>query len=292
MHAVAHPTPPFRTRSGNLEVHQIPVWQDNLVWLLVDVSDGTAAAVDGPEAQPVLDYCTAHGFTLTAIFNTHTHMDHIGINVALQNEGTLDSLRVVGSAKTADRIPGLTEPVAEGHAVRFGPTLGRVMLTEGHIDGHVSYLFEDVLFCGDTLFAGGCGYLFDGPPARMHDSLTRLAALPEDTRVCCAHEYTQDNLRFAWSIDADNPALAARIQEVWARRKRYESTVPSTIGEEIRTNPFLRTDAPNLVEAVRRALPEHPLTTPAEIFAATRALKDRKDYRDQSDDVLPIVPSS
>ena len=287
-HVVSAPTRPFPVDGHGLMVHQVPAWQDNLIWLLVDTNTNEAAAIDGPEAEPALAYCEAQGLRLTTIFNTHTHGDHIGINRALERAGRLSSMRVVGSAQVASDIPGLTEAVSEGDTVHFGDAVGRVMLTEGHLDGHVSYLFGDVLFCGDTLFGAGCGYLFDGPPAKMHASLMRFAALPGATRVCCAHEYTQDNLRFAWSIEPDNPALAERIRATWALRSEGRSSVPSTLALECATNPFLRTESATLLANLRRGMPEHSLSTPEEIFAATRALKDAKAYKSLSDADLPL----
>jgi hydroxyacylglutathione hydrolase len=287
-HVVTRPHAPIRSASGALTVHQVPAAHDNLVWIVVCESTGEAAAVDGPDAAPVLAHCEAHGLRLSAIFNTHTHFDHIGINKALERSGELSRLRVVGPRRRAAEVPGITEPVDEGDTVRLGAATGRVMLTEGHIDGHVSFVFDDFVFCGDTMFGAGCGYLFDGPPAKMHDSLRRLAALPGDTKVCCAHEYTQDNLRFAWSIDPDNADLAARIRDAWAVRGRGECTLPSTIELERRTNPFLRGDVPGLVQRVRAAMPDRELATPLDVFAATRALKDRKDYKSIGDDALPL----
>ena len=287
-HVVSTPSPPFPIAGGRIEVHQIPVWQDNLVWLLVDRTTREAAAVDGPDAGLVLEYCADRDFRLTTILNTHTHMDHVGINHDLAGRGLLAGLQVFGPGKKAREVPGLTHEVDEGSEVSFGQTQARVMLTEGHIDGHVSYVFQGAVFCGDTMFAAGCGYLFDGPPQKMHDSLSRLAQLDEDTRVCCAHEYTQDNLRFAWSVEPDNDALAERIRKVWVERNRGRSVVPSTIGEERATNPFLRTHSPTIVAAVQNAFPDRPLGTPVEIFAATRALKDRKDYRKADDSILPL----
>lgn len=288
-HVVTQPTEPFETRDGRLRVHQIPAWQDNLIWLAECTETGEVAAVDGPDAGGVLDYCEAKGLKLTTIFNTHTHGDHIGINRDLAKRGLLEGLRVYGPAGAAAAVPGLTDPLSEGDSARIGQVTGRVMLTEGHLDGHISYVFDDVLFCGDTLFAGGCGYLFDGPPAKMHDSLSRLAELDGATRVCCAHEYTEDNLRFAWSVEPDNEALAERIRRVWAIRAEGGCTVPSTIAEERATNPFLRHGSASLEEAVRRAWgPERQISSPAEIFAATRALKDRKDYRQIEDRALPL----
>jgi hydroxyacylglutathione hydrolase len=287
-HVVTHPSPPFRTADGRLEVHQVPVWQDNLVWIAVCTATGEAAAVDGPEADAVLAYCAAHELHLTTILNTHTHMDHVGINHQLARQGALSRYRVFGPAKKASEVPGLTDPVDEDAVARVGEVELRVMLTEGHIDGHVSYVTSDVLFSGDTLFAAGCGYLFDGPPAKMFDSLTRLTALDPSTRVCCAHEYTQDNLRFAWSVEPDNEALAERIRRVFALRAEGKCSLPSTIGEERATNPFVRHASPTLRAKVAEAFPERPLDTPEAIFAATRALKDRKDYRAIPDAALPL----
>src|SRR5690606_19463599 len=163
----------------------------------------------------------------------------------------------------------------------------RVMLTEGHLDGHLSFLVDGLLFSGDTLFGAGCGYLFDGPPAKMHDSLARLAELPEETRVFPAHEYTEDNLRFAHSVEPQNHALAARIRETWALRARGECTLPSTIGRERATNPFLRTHSAELDRNVSRAM-QRELASSLDVFTATRALKDRKDYRARGDATLPL----
>ncbi len=287
-HVVTSPTPPFRTADGALEVHQIPSFLDNLIWLLVCTKTRAAAAVDGPRAAEVLAYCEANGLTLTAILNTHTHHDHVGINHELKSLGELAGLRVFGPARKASDVPGLTDPMDEGATVTVGEVRGRVMLTEGHMDGHVSYLFDDVLFCGDTLFAAGCGFLFHGPPEKMHQSLTRLVALPAETRVCCAHEYTEDNLRFAFSVEPDNEALAERIRAVWALRARGECSLPSTIGLERETNPFVRTSSATLLERVGAAWPDRTLDSPAAVFAATRALKDRKDYRAIEDADLPL----
>jgi hydroxyacylglutathione hydrolase len=290
MHVVTQPTAPFDIAGGRLRVHQVPAAHDNLVWLIEIVGDGTVAAVDGPGADEVLAFCEAHELRLVAILNTHTHHDHVGINQALARQGRLDGLRVVGPRKVAADVPGLTEPVGEGDTIELGGVPVQVWLTEGHIDGHVSYVAPGAVFCGDTLFAGGCGYLFDGPPAKMHHSLCRLAELPGDTAVCCAHEYTQDNLRFAWSVEPDNAALAERIRRVWALRAEGGCAVPSTIEEERATNPFLRPGSPTLRAQVAAAWPERVLDTPADVFAATRALKDRKTYREGTDAELPLSP--
>lgn len=285
-HVVTSPTAPFRSADGRLEVHQVPAWQDNLVWIAVCTKTGEAAAVDGPDAEAVLAYCDAHDLRLTTILNTHTHMDHVGINHDLARRGKLEGLRVFGPRRKASDVPGLTDPVDDGDLARLGEVELAVLLTEGHIDGHVSYVTSDVLFCGDTLFAAGCGYLFDGPPAKMHASLTRLMALDGATRVCCAHEYTQDNLRFAFSVEPTNEALRERIRRVWALRSKGGCAVPSTIGEERATNPFVRHGSPAIRAALAKAMPDRTLETADDVFAATRALKDRKDYKAIPDDDL------
>jgi hydroxyacylglutathione hydrolase len=285
-HVVTKPTAPFRTASGKLTVHQIPAATDNLIWLVV-AEGGEAAAVDGPDAAGVLDYCAARGFRLTTILNTHTHGDHVGINRDLAGRHLLAALRVVGPARAADDVPGITEKVDDGDRVTFGGVTGSVLLTEGHINGHISFVIDGVAFCGDTMFGAGCGYLFDGPPAKMHRSLERLAALPGETRVACAHEYTLDNLRFAWSVEPDNLDLERRIRETRALRAEGGCSVPSTIEIERRTNPFLRHGSKTLREHVHTAMPDRPLASPEETFTATRALKDRKDYKKITDAELP-----
>jgi hydroxyacylglutathione hydrolase len=287
-HVVTRPTPPFASRCGRLTVHQVPAWVDNLVWIVVCNETGEAAIVDGPEAGPVLDYAKAQGLRITTVLNTHTHGDHVGVNHDLQRRGLLDGMTVVGPARRADDVPGLTRAVDDGDVVRIGAVEGRVMLTEGHIDGHISFVFGDLLLCGDTMFAGGCGRLFDGPPAKMHDSLQRLAALPGDTRVCCAHEYTQDNLRFAWSVEPGNAALAERIRAVWTLRAEGGCTVPSRVEEERATNPFVRTGSAELVASVRAALPDAPLGDALDVFTATRRLKDLGGYKARGDEGLPL----
>ncbi len=278
MHTVTEPNPPFSACDGALRVHRVPAARDNLVWIAECVETGDCAVVDGPSADEALAYAQAHGLRLVAVWNTHTHGDHVGINRDLERRGLLAGLRVVGPARAAADVPGLSQPVDEGDSVTLGALTARVMLTEGHLNGHVSYVLGDVLFCGDTLFAGGCGYLFDGPAETMFRSLVRLAELDGATRVCCAHEYTQDNLRFARSVEPDNAALAERIERVAAIRARGGCTVPSTIAEERATNPFLRPGSPSLRAEVARQLPGADLSTPAATFAATRRLKDTKAY--------------
>jgi len=287
-HVVTHPTPPFSIARGQLEVHQVPAWEDNLIWLLVDPVTRQAVAVDGPEATPVLAYCDHHGLTLHGILNTHTHGDHIGINRALEDVGLLHGLRVVGCRARADEVPGITESVDEGDTVTVGQAEALVLRTEGHIDGHISFIFDGAVFCGDTMFGAGCGYLFDGPPSKMLESLQRLSRLPDPTKVCCAHEYTEDNLRFAWMLEPDNEALADRIRRVWALRADGGCSVPSTMAEERATNPFLRGDSPSLQAHLSERCPGTDLSDPVAVFAATRALKDSRVHRKMPSSDLPL----
>jgi hydroxyacylglutathione hydrolase len=277
-HVVSVWPEPFLAAGGALEVHPLPAGRDNLVWLVVCTATREAAVVDGPDAAAAVDRCAQIGARLTTVLNTHTHGDHVGVNRDLARLGRLDGLQVVGPARDAANVPGLTRGVDEGDAVRIGDVVGRVLLTEGHLDGHVSYVFGDLLFCGDTLFSGGCGYLFSGPPSKMFHSLMRLAQLDGATWVCCAHEYTEDNLAFAWSVEPDNEALGRRIAAVAAARAEGRTVVPSRLEEERATNPFLRPGSPS-VRAAAEAFAGRPLTSFEEVFAATRALKDTRRYK-------------
>lgn len=281
MHVVTSPAPPFASSSGALTVHTVPLAQDNLGWLVVG-RDRDAAIVDGPEAGPVLDACARLGLRLTTVINTHTHGDHVGINRDLARRGLLAGLRVIGPAAVASDIPGLTEPVRPEDRVALFGVEGRVILTEGHLTGHVSYVFEDLAFTGDALFTGGCGYLFSGPPAAMYEGLARLAALPPTTWVFCAHEYTEDNLRFAATVEPDNVALQQRIAETRARRARGEATVPAPLGLELATNPFLRGDSRTLLAHLEAFEPGLDRADPIAIFAATRRLKDSQRHRNRT----------
>jgi len=274
---------------GALEVHQLPSATDNLIWVGVCTRTREAFVVDGPTDVEMQAWKEAHpDIRLRTILNTHTHGDHVGLNLALRKRGELDRWRVVGGQRAAADVPGLTDAVDEGDTVTVGDLTGRVMRTEGHLNGHISYVFGDVVFCGDTLFGAGCGYLFDGPGETMFDSLMRLAALPPETRVCCAHEYTEDNLRFAWSIESGNEALAERIRTVWALRAEGGCSVPSTIAQERATNPFLRPGSSEIRSAVTEAFPDRALRTHADVFIATRALKDTRAYKARSDDDLGL----
>lgn len=279
-HVVTVAPQPWQLAQGAATVLAVPAATDNLVWVLVCNQTRQAAVVDGPDAAGALAAVASLGATLTAVLNTHTHGDHVGVNRDLAAKGHLNGLRVYGPAATPHAVPGLTHPVDEGDVVEVGALRLQVLRTEGHQFGHISFLIDDALFCGDTMFAGGCGYLFDGPPEAMFRSLMRLAGLPPDTKVCCAHEYTEDNLRFARSVEPGNAALIARSEDVARVRAEGRCTVPSTIEIERATNPFLRPGSPELLAQVRLQTGQADLRDPAEVFAATRSLKDTGRYRD------------
>lgn len=278
-HVVTVAPEPFLACDGRARVTCLPAASDNLVWVLECVATGQAAVVDGPPDPGLLAALDALDNTVVAVLNTHTHPDHIGVNRLFAEAGRLDALTVYGPAGAAAPIPGLDVPVDEGSQVRLGELVLDVWRTDGHQNGHVVYRTGDLLFCGDTLFTGGCGYLFDGPPAAMFRSLMRLAELPGDTRVCCAHEYTVDNLRFAAFVEPENEALVARLADVLARRERGECVVPSQMAEEQATNPFLRPGSPELIARLAALDALDSDRSPGAVFAATRALKNTGRHR-------------
>jgi hydroxyacylglutathione hydrolase len=247
-----------------IAVHQFPCLADNYGFLVRDEATGLAACIDTPDAGAILAELDRLGWRLALILNTHWHPDHAGGNAEIQ---AATGAIAVGPAEVR-KIASLDREVKGGDQVMLGETRFEVLETGGHTLGHIAYYDarDQVAFVGDTLFALGCGRLFEGDPAQMWASLQRLAALPEATRVYCAHEYTAANARFALSVD-DAPALQARAAQVFAARERGEPTVPTTIGLEKATNPFLR--APVLAARVGAA------GKPADqAFAAVRAAKD------------------
>lgn len=254
--------------AAQLQVHQIPVLSDNYVYLARDPETGACAAVDPAVAAPVLAAADALGWHITHILNTHHHGDHVGGNREIK---AATGCTIVGSAADARRIPGIDRLAREGDTVAIGAQTARVIEVSGHTVGHIAYWFEDsqAVFCGDTLFSLGCGRLFEGTPAQMWASLEKLRALPPETRVYCAHEYTLANARFALTVDPDNPALKTRAAAVDALRARGEPTVPSTIAEECAANPFLRADSLDLQLAAGLAGADA-----ADAFAAIRRRKD------------------
>jgi hydroxyacylglutathione hydrolase len=249
-----------------LEIIRLPVLRDNYVFVLADRVGRRAAVVDPAVAAPVIDWLDGAGCDLTVVLQTHHHSDHIG--------GTPELLRrwpqaeVWAAASDRERIPFQTRSLADGDRLEL---LGRpveVLLVPGHTRAHLAFMLPAAadagpeLFCGDTLFAGGCGRLFEGTPSQLFSSLERLAALPADTRVWCAHEYTEANLRFAASVDPRNGELQQRIKAVAALRAAGEATVPSRIDLERATNPFLRCRTPALQQAMGQ---QDPMAVLAEL---------------------------
>jgi len=254
--------------STSLEIVRIPVLNDNYVWLMREPQSGAVGVVDPAVAGPVLAEAAKRRWKITHILNTHHHGDHVGGNLEIK-EAT--GCTIVGPRVDRARIPGIDIEVDDGDRYRFGEAESEVFFVPGHTSGHIAYAFREqrALFCGDTLFALGCGRLFEGTPQQMWISLSRLRALPDDMRVYCAHEYTQSNARFAVTVEADNKKLLDRSAAIDAARARGEATVPSLLGEEKATNPFLRAD----VLAVQRAV---GMTggDPVAVFAEVRHRKD------------------
>ena len=222
-----------------LEVVQLAVLSDNYVYLAHDAATGRTTVIDPAVADPVLAAAAAKGWTISDIWNTHWHPDHTGGNLAIK---AATGCRITGPAGEAAKIPGIDVAVADGDTVRLGESSARVIDVPAHTAGHNAYWFgaDDVLFCGDTLFALGCGRLFEGSAAQMYASLGRLMALPDTAKVYCAHEYTASNAAFAVTVEPGNSDLAARVVDIRAARAAGRPTVPSTIGLERATNPFTR----------------------------------------------------
>jgi hydroxyacylglutathione hydrolase len=220
-----------------MEIVAVPAFTDNYIWLVHDEASGETAVVDPGEAEPVLAETERRGWRVTQIWNTHWHRDHTGGNAALK-EAT--GARISGPAR--GKIPALDVPLAESGEVRIGEHIGRVIEVPGHTLDHLALVFddEDVAFVGDTLFAMGCGRLFEGTPQQMYRSLSRIAELPESTRLYPAHEYTLANARFAVHAEPDNEALAARLADVRRLRDKGEITLPTSVAQERETNPFVR----------------------------------------------------
>src|SRR5258705_13874136 len=269
------PAPPLR-------VERIPTLRDNYTYLIIDSETAEAAVVDAPEAGPVIARVDALGVRVVKVLSTHHHADHSAANPEL---ATRYRVPVFGHEADAARLPGFTNGVVEGDRVSVGQLEAEVIFIPAHTRGHVAYVLPGAVFCGDTLFAGGCGRLFEGTPAMMHEALNvKLARLPDATRVYCGHEYTENNLRFALTLEPGNAALQERMARVraarasvasdWHRASEAEMTVPSTLAEERATNPFMRAHSPELVASVRARLPETP-TDPISVLGAVRALKDK-----------------
>lgn len=233
-----------------LDITLIPVLSDNYIFLLHEKEAGITAAVDPAEAAPVLQCLSAKSVPLTYILNTHHHWDHVGGNIRLKQE---TGCHIVGYSQDAARIPGIDIQLNDNDHFSFGNETVNVITLPGHTIGHIAYFFPEskALFCGDTLFSLGCGRLFEGTPEQMLHSLTKLAQLPGDTHVYCAHEYTQSNAEFALTLEPNNLALQQRYAQIRELRKNGQPTIPSTIALECQTNPFLRADSPEIRTTLR-----------------------------------------
>ncbi|RBP03453.1 hydroxyacylglutathione hydrolase [Roseiarcus fermentans] len=251
-------------------VHQFLCLTDNYGVLVHDSKTGKTAAIDAPEAGPILAALEEKGWTLTDLLITHHHADHI--QAAPDLKARFPELQIVGPAKEASRIPGLDTLVREGDFVRVGSLEAQVIETPGHTLGQVAYYFgeDELVFCGDTLFSLGCGRAFEAPPAVLWSSLLKLANLPGETQAYCGHEYTLGNARFALTIEPGNPILADRAERVARLRAEDRPTLPTTIAAELAANPFLRAEEPSVQAAVGM-----PGADPAAVFAELRGRKDR-----------------
>jgi hydroxyacylglutathione hydrolase len=254
---------------GKLEIEPVLCLKDNYAWVAVDRDEGMVAVVDPSEAEPVRRALEARGLKLTHILNTHHHMDHVGGNLALKEAF---GATIVGPGKDAARIPGIDVGVVEGDSYDVGRHKARVLEIPAHTRGHIAFWFPDdaVVFTGDTLFAMGCGRLFEGDPPTMWSSLSKLMKLPDATRVYCGHEYTEANGRFALSVEPANPDLQARMADVKATRAKGLPTLPSNIGIEKKTNPFLRVSSPEIRQTLGLQT-----ASDVEVFAETRRRKDK-----------------
>jgi hydroxyacylglutathione hydrolase len=255
-----------------MEIKRIPALSDNYIFLLYDTTKKIAAVVDPAEYEPVAKVLAELKLKLVAIFNTHHHGDHVGANRQLMAD--FPDLCIYGGAEDQGRIPGQQVFLKDGDTVEFAGRIAKVFFVPGHTKAHIAYYFPPTendntgeLFCGDTLFAGGCGRLFEGTPADMVKSLTKLRNLPDNTRVWCAHEYTLSNLKFALTVDSDNHNLQQRYQEVQEKRSQDIPTIPSILGIEKLTNPFLRWDTPELQKAMNS-------NEPIQVFGRLRGKKD------------------
>ncbi len=254
---------------AKLEIHQFPCLSDNYGVLVHDPETGATASIDAPELAPIERALAETGWQLSHVLVTHHHADHTDANLPLKDKY---GVTIVGNGADAARIPGIDVHVEDGGTYDFAGHVAQIIDTSGHTVGHITYHFADdgVAFAGDTLFPLGCGRVFEGTFDQMWSSLAKLRRLPSETQVYCGHEYTQSNARFAVTVDPDNRALAVRSAEIDDMCSRGEATVPTTIGRELETNPFLRPDDPGI-----RAHLGMATASDAEVFAEIRRRKDR-----------------
>lgn len=234
-----------------LNIHQIPVLSDNYIYLLHEPDSNKTAVVDPASADPVLEKLNTLGLSLDYIFNTHHHSDHVGGNLKLKQA---TNCQIIASKTDASRIPGLDIGLKEGDEFQLGLETAYIMAADGHTLGHILFWFKqaEALFCGDTIFAMGCGRLFEGSAEQMWQSLNKIIELPYRTQIYCAHEYTETNARFALTIEPQNADLKARVQQVKQQRAQGQTTVPFSLAEELATNPFLRAHSCEEFAAIRR----------------------------------------
>ena len=251
-----------------LEILQLPVLADNYIYLLHEPISGKTAVVDPAVAEPVIAALNAQGWRLDYIFNTHHHNDHVGANLQLKQ---LTNCKIIAAEADQHRIPGIDIAVNHNDKIQLGKQTIRVIATPGHTSGHIVFYCAEsqALFCGDTLFSVGCGRLFEGSAEQMWQSLQSIKQLPADTRIYCAHEYTSNNCKFALSVEPDNTNLHRRIIEVEQLRATNTSTVPSTLAQELATNPFLRTNSNSIRNALNINKNDEIL-----VFTELRKLKD------------------
>ena len=255
-----------------LSVIPIPAFSDNYIWMLQADNDTGVFVVDPGDAEPVLETLENNNLTLAGILITHHHQDHVG---GIEKLLSRFEVPVIGPQNTA--IKGITRSVKDGDQVQILGLTFQVMEIPGHTLDHIAFFSDQpqnpLLFCGDTLFVAGCGRIFEGTAKQMHTSLTKLAALPSNTEVYCAHEYTLSNLLFAQAVEPENRSLASHILTCKELRLNNRPTVPSLIGRELQINPFLRSDQES-VKAAAQSYSGQPLDSPAEVFRATRDWKD------------------